>query len=98
MATSAAVLPPQAPAAASAASSAPPPPPPPSRVILATGSFDFSIRLWDAAAGLSYKTFAHPEKQVNCLCVSPDKAHLAAGGNPLIRWYDVNGGGSDPLT
>ena len=84
-------------AAASGAAPPPPPPPPPSRVILATGSYDFSLRLWDAAAGLSYKTFSHAEKQVNCLCISGDKAHLAAGGNPLIRWYDVNAPGGDPL-
>jgi len=69
----------------------------PSRVILATGSYDYSIRLWDAAAGLSYKTFAHSDKQANCLCLSGDKGHLGAGGNPLIRWYDVNGSGSDPV-
>ena len=53
--------------------------------------------MWDASAGVSYKTFSHPEKQVNSLCVTADKANLLAGGNPLMRWYDCNSSGADPL-
>ena len=67
------------------------------KVILATAGFDFSIRLWDASAGVTYKSFSHPEKQVNALSITADKANMVAGGNPLIRWYDTNSSGSDAL-
>jgi G protein beta subunit-like protein len=55
------------------------------------------VRLWDASAGLCYKTFAHPEKQVNCLVISPDKQNIVAAGNPQIRLYDVGSKGAEPL-
>jgi G protein beta subunit-like protein len=64
-------------------------------VLLATGGYDSSVRLWDASSNVCYKSFVHPEKQVNCLAISPDKAGILAGGNPLIRLYDANSAGSE---
>ena len=72
-------------------------PPQSARVILATGGYDHTVRIWDASSGVCYKSFLHADKQVNSLCVTSDKTHLAAGGNPLIRWYDVNAKGAEPL-
>lgn len=67
------------------------------RVVLATAGYDSAVRLWDASAGVCYKTFSLPEKQVNCLAISPDKGSIVAGGNPLVRLYDTGSKGSDAL-
>ena len=64
-------------------------------VILATGGYDSTVRLWDASSNVCYKSFVHPEKQVNCLSISSDKTSIVAGGNPLIRLYDANSTGSE---
>lgn len=66
-------------------------------VLLATGGYDYTIRLWDASSGMCYKTFQHPEKQVNCLQIAPDKQYIVAGGNPQIKLYEVNSKLPDPL-
>jgi G protein beta subunit-like protein len=67
-------------------------------VLLATGGYDHSIRFWDASSGVCYKSLSHPERQVNCLAVSPDKSYLlAGGGGGSLRLYDVHAKGSDPL-
>jgi G protein beta subunit-like protein len=66
-------------------------------VILATGGYDNTVRLWDASVGVCHKSFAHPEKQVNALAISSDKAQIVAGGNPLVRVYDVNARGGEAV-
>lgn len=66
-------------------------------VVLATGGYDNTVRLWDASLGVCAKSFAHPEKQVNALAISADKGSLVAGGNPLVRLYDVGAKGGDAL-
>ena len=66
-------------------------------VILATGGYDNTVRLWDASVGVCHKSFAHPEKQVNALAISSDKAFIVAGGNPLVRVYDVNARGGEAV-
>ena len=83
--------------ASAAAGSPSSPPSSSSRVVLATGGYDHTVRIWDASSGVCYKSFLHADKQVNSLCVTADKNHVAAGGNPLIRWYDVNAKGAEPL-
>ena len=66
-------------------------------MVLATGGYDHTVRIWDASSGVCYKSFLHADKQVNSLCVTADKNFVAAGGNPAIRWYDVNAKGAEPL-
>ena len=66
-------------------------------VLLATGGYDASIRLWDASSGMCYRTLQHPNKQVNCLQITPDKQHIAAGSNPTIKLYDVNSKNPEPV-
>lgn len=66
-------------------------------VLLATAGYDYTIRFWDASSGACYRTLQHPEKQVNALQITPDKQYIAAGGNPVIRLYDVNSKTAEPL-
>src|SRR5947209_5146689 len=47
-----------------------------------TGSFDFSVKVWEAGTGKEFKTFAGPnghQKAVLSLGLSPDGALLASG-------------------
>ena len=74
-------------------------PHPPTLSPIAT--FTTRKRLWDATSGMCTKSITFGEtangnsnngsSQVNCLAVSSDKSLLAAGGNPLIHLYDING-------
>jgi G protein beta subunit-like protein len=66
-------------------------------VLLVTAGYDQTIRFWDASSGMCYKTLQHPDKQVNCLQIRPDKQYIVAGGNPQIKVYDVNSKGAEPL-
>jgi G protein beta subunit-like protein len=63
-------------------------------VILATAGYDHKIKFWEAPSAVSTKTLPFPDSQVNCLEITPDKQFLAAGGNPHIRLYEINGGGA----
>jgi hypothetical protein len=51
-----------------------------------TGSFDKTIRVWDAASGKEIRAFKGVNDQVRCLTVSPDEKLVAAG-----HFADVNG-------
>lgn len=66
-------------------------------VLLLTAGYDQTIRFWDASSGMCYRTLAHPDKQVNCLQIRPDKQYIAAGGNPQIKIYDVHSKAAEPL-
>ncbi|RYG56754.1 WD40 repeat domain-containing protein [archaeon] len=66
-------------------------------VLLATGGYDATVRLWDASSGMCYRTLSHPDRQVNTLCISPDKKMIAAGGNGTIKLYDVNSSSPEPV-
>jgi WD40 repeat protein len=59
-------------------------------VILATAGYDHTIRFWEAPSGLCSRTLRHPDSQVCCLEITPDKQFIAAGGNPQIRLYEIN--------
>lgn len=58
-------------------------------VILVTGSYDNTIRFWEAWSGVCSRTLNHQEHQVNRLAISPDKRFLAAAGNGTVKLYDI---------
>jgi len=57
--------------------------------ILATGSYDRSIRLWEVSSGFCYRTIAFQDSQVNKIAISSTKQYLIAGGNPMIRLFEL---------
>lgn len=67
------------------------------QVILATGGYDHSIRLWQAHSGLCQRTLQHADSQVNVLEITPDRQHIAAGGYQHIRTYDINSTNTNPV-
>uniref|UniRef100_A0A6M2DSP2 Target of rapamycin complex subunit lst8 n=1 Tax=Xenopsylla cheopis TaxID=163159 RepID=A0A6M2DSP2_XENCH len=66
-------------------------------VILATGGYDHTIKLWQAHTGICIKTMQHAESQVNALDITPDKKLLAACGYQHIRMYDLCSGNQSPV-
>jgi len=60
------------------------------RVILATASYDHTIRFWEAPTGMPTRTIQYPDSQVNRIAITPDRAFLAAAGHPHIRFFDIN--------
>eukprot|EP00898_Chlorokybus_atmophyticus_P001747 jgi/Chlat1/2573/Chrsp175S00149 len=66
-------------------------------VVLATASYDHTIRFWEATSGICYRTLQYSDSQVNKLEISPDKHFLAAAGNPHIRLFEVNSNNPQPV-
>ncbi|KAH0687994.1 hypothetical protein KY290_017222 [Solanum tuberosum] len=66
-------------------------------VVLATASYDHTIKFWEAKSARCYRTIQYPESQVNRLEITPDKRFLAAAGNPHIRLFDINSNSPQPL-
>ncbi|KAK4770383.1 hypothetical protein SAY87_030915 [Trapa incisa] len=66
-------------------------------VILATASYDHTIKFWEAKSGRCYHTIQYPDSQVNRLEITPDKCQLAAAGNPHIRLFDINSNSPQPV-
>ncbi|KAF2940676.1 hypothetical protein DAI22_03g291600 [Oryza sativa Japonica Group] len=66
-------------------------------VILATASYDHSIKFWEAKSGRCYRTLQHTESHINRLEITPDKRFLAAAGNPHIRLFDINSNSNHPV-
>ena len=61
--------------------------------LLASGSADNTIKLWDAASGQELKTLLGSSGRVNSIAFSPDGRTLASGaGDSLIRVWDVEKG------
>lgn len=58
-------------------------------VILASGSYDHTIKFWTPHNGKSSRTITHQNSQVNDLKITPDRKYLAAAGFQHIRLYDL---------
>eukprot|EP01062_Namystynia_karyoxenos_P066374 TRINITY_DN60321_c0_g1_i1.p1 TRINITY_DN60321_c0_g1~~TRINITY_DN60321_c0_g1_i1.p1 ORF type:complete len:374 (+),score=90.73 TRINITY_DN60321_c0_g1_i1:72-1124(+) len=71
---------------------------PPPQVVLATASYDRTIRFWDAATGMCTRTLNFQDSQINCMCTSPDRTVLTAAGYKHIRMYDLAATGQAPLS
>lgn len=54
-------------------------------VVLATGGYDHTVRIWEATSGICYRSVQAGDSQVNKLEITADKQYLAAAGNPAIR-------------
>src|SRR5262249_21228155 len=55
--------------------------------VLATGGWDHTVRLWDAADGKPLRTLHGPDAPVRVLAYAPDGQSLAAGGwAPVVIW------------
>eukprot|EP01063_Lacrimia_lanifica_P020738 TRINITY_DN2802_c1_g2_i1.p2 TRINITY_DN2802_c1_g2~~TRINITY_DN2802_c1_g2_i1.p2 ORF type:complete len:351 (+),score=119.39 TRINITY_DN2802_c1_g2_i1:22-1053(+) len=70
--------------------------PPP--VLLATASYDRTIRFWEAPSGICMRTLNFQDSQVNCMCTSPDKTFLAAAGHKYIRLYELGASSQVPAS
>ncbi|BES97453.1 protein LST8 homolog [Nesidiocoris tenuis] len=68
------------------------------QLILATGGYDHTIKIWQANSGICKQTLPHTDSQVNALCIAPDKRHLAAAGHQHIRMYDLTSATTNPVT
>ena len=64
--------------------------------VLASGGYDFTIRLWQVSNGACAKVCQHPESHVNALAITPDRRTIASAGYQGIRLYDVVGTGQTP--
>jgi WD40 repeat protein len=59
--------------------------------LLASGSADRSVKIWEAATGKRLHTLSDATEWVYCLAWSPDKRHLAGGGvDKTLRVWEVN--------
>nr|CAD7257481.1 unnamed protein product [Timema shepardi] len=76
------------------------------QVILATGGYDHSIKLWQAHTGVCQRTVQHTDskepyrtvyQQVNALDITPDKQLIAAAGYQHIRMYDLSSTNPSPV-
>ena len=68
----------------------------PHSTILASGSDDGTVRLWDVITGLPITTFKKHHDHVTCVAFSPDGNTLATGGfifnkrgNPTLLLWDI---------
>ncbi len=68
------------------------------KVILATASYDHTIRFWEAPTGIPTRTIQYPDSQVNRITITPDKMYLAAAGNPHVRFFDIGANNPSPVS
>lgn len=60
----------------------------PDGATIATGSWDKTVKIWDAATGQERATFKWPIGRIYCLAFAPDGLRLAAGGDEgsVVVW------------
>ncbi|BGP36105.1 TOR complex subunit lst8 [Rhodotorula kratochvilovae] len=58
-------------------------------VILVTGSYDGTVRYWEAWSGICSRTIQTQDHQPNRLSISPDKRFLAVAGVGTVKLYDI---------
>ncbi|XP_045498128.1 target of rapamycin complex subunit lst8 [Colias croceus] len=68
-----------------------------SQVVLVTGGYDHTIKLWQAHSGVCLRTMQHPDSQVNDLEINPSGQMVAACGYQHIRMYDLASANPDPV-
>jgi len=66
-------------------------------IVFATGSYDHTIKLWQAHTGICIRTLQHAESQVNALEISPNDTFLAAASYQHIKLYDLKSGNITPV-
>jgi hypothetical protein len=60
---------------------------------LATGSWDTTVKIWDARTGAELRTLRGHQDVVNAVAFSPDGTRLAsAGGDQIVKIWDVTAG------
>lgn len=59
------------------------------QIILATGGYDHTIKLWQTSTGVCHRTLQHSDSQVNALEITTDKKLLAAASYQHIYMYDL---------
>jgi WD40 repeat protein len=62
-------------------------------LVLATGSYDYTIKFWDPSASGSTEEIRYATNSkiiVNKLEISEDKSKLAAGFSNCAKIYDIN--------
>lgn len=65
----------------------------PNSLYLATGSSDWTARLWDVQRGSSVRVFIGHQAPVSSLAMSPDGRYLATAGEDLaINLWDLGSG------
>jgi WD40 repeat protein len=65
--------------------------------LLATGSQEGVVRLWDASSGALLRSFSATDKRVFGLAFSPDGRRLASTGGNLVKVWDLSRESSDPV-
>ncbi|PBC28217.1 Target of rapamycin complex subunit lst8 [Apis cerana cerana] len=67
------------------------------QVILVTGGYDHTIKIWQPHTGVCQRTTEHTDSQVNALDITPDKYLIAAAGYQHIRMYDLVSNNPNPI-
>ena len=61
---------------------------------LASGSYDKTVKIWDAKSGQCIRTLKGHSNVVNSVCWSPDGKYLASGSyDKAVKIWDANSGG-----
>lgn len=67
-------------------------------VVFATAGYGQEINFWDAITAKVIRHVNFADSQVNVLAISPDRLHLAAGGNPKIRLFETSTSNPNAVT